>query len=88
MTSLQRRIASLTDTTANLIRQLRELQDLREQIRKARLSVKRTPDAKRRNRHRTTPRIPLEPSARTPPSAAASELSDARVARVAPGRMY
>jgi predicted nucleic acid-binding Zn-ribbon protein len=65
MTSLQRRIATLTDTTANLVRQLRELQDLREQIKKARLSVKRTRRAKRRNGHRTTSRIPLESSART-----------------------
>jgi hypothetical protein len=35
MSSLQRRIAAITDTTANLIIQLRELDELREQVRKA-----------------------------------------------------
>jgi len=33
MSSLQRRIAAITDTTANLIAQLRELDRLREQVR-------------------------------------------------------
>jgi hypothetical protein len=35
MISLQRRIATFTDTTANLITLLRELDLLREQVRKA-----------------------------------------------------
>jgi hypothetical protein len=35
MSSLQRHIAVVTDTTANLIAQLRELDLLREQVRKA-----------------------------------------------------
>jgi hypothetical protein len=40
MSSLQRRIAAVTDTTANLIAQLRELDRLREQVRKAQLSAR------------------------------------------------
>jgi len=39
MSSLQRRIAVVTDTTANLIAQLSELDRLREQVRKALLSA-------------------------------------------------
>ena len=35
MSSLQQLVASFTDTTANLITQLRELHLLREQVRKA-----------------------------------------------------
>jgi hypothetical protein len=35
MSSLQRRITAVIDTTANLITQLRELDRLREQVRKA-----------------------------------------------------
>jgi len=35
MSSLQKRIATFTDMTANLINQLRELDLLREQVRKA-----------------------------------------------------
>jgi len=35
MSSLQRRIAAFIDTTANLVTQLRELDLLREQVRKA-----------------------------------------------------
>ena len=35
MSSLQRRIAAFTETTANLLAQLRELHLLREQVRKA-----------------------------------------------------
>jgi hypothetical protein len=35
MSSLQRRIAAFIDTNANLITQLRELNRLREQVRKA-----------------------------------------------------
>ena len=39
MSSLQRRIATVSDTTANLIVQLRELDRLRDQVREALLSV-------------------------------------------------
>jgi hypothetical protein len=49
MSSLQRRIAAVTDTTANLIAQLRELDRLREQVRKALLSARKSPQPKRRN---------------------------------------
>ena len=49
MSSLQRRIAAVTDTTANLIAQLRELDRLREQVRKALLSAQKSPQPKRRN---------------------------------------
>ena len=49
MSSLQRRIAAVTDTTANLIAQLRELDRLREQVRKALRSARKSPQLKRRN---------------------------------------
>jgi hypothetical protein len=49
MSSLQRRIAAITDTTANLIAQLRELDRLREQVRKALLSAQKSPQPKRRS---------------------------------------
>jgi hypothetical protein len=49
MNSLQRRIAAVTDTTADLIAQLRELDRLREQVRKALLSAQKSPQSKRRN---------------------------------------
>jgi hypothetical protein len=39
MSSLQQRIATVADTTANLIAQLRELDRLRDQVRDARLSA-------------------------------------------------
>jgi hypothetical protein len=47
MSSLQRRIAAVTDTTANLITQLRELDQLREQVRKALLSARELPQPTR-----------------------------------------
>ena len=47
MTPLQQRIAAITDTTANLIAQLRELDSLRERVRKAQAERQRRP--KRRN---------------------------------------
>ena len=49
MSSLQRRIAAVTDTTANLIAQLRELDRLRAQVRKALLSARKSPQPIRRN---------------------------------------
>jgi hypothetical protein len=51
MSSLQRRIATVSDTTANLIAQLRELDRLRDQLRKALLSVRKSQQPKRRNGH-------------------------------------
>ena len=51
MRSLQRRIATVSDTTANLIDQLRELDRLREQVREALLSVRKSQQPKRRNGH-------------------------------------
>ncbi len=49
MRSLQRRIAAVSDTTANLIAELRELDRLREQVREALLSVRKSQQPKRRN---------------------------------------
>jgi len=49
MRSLQQRIAAVTDMTANLIAQLRELDRLREQVRKAELSARGSPQPKRRD---------------------------------------
>ena len=51
MSSLQRRIATVSDTTANLIVQLRELDRLRDQVREALLSVRKSQQPKRRNGH-------------------------------------
>jgi hypothetical protein len=56
MSSLQRRIAAVTDTTANLIAQLRELDRLREEVRKALLSARKSPQPKRRNGSGAIPR--------------------------------
>ena len=42
MTFHQQRLAAVTDATANLIVQLSELNELREQVRKAQLSVRRS----------------------------------------------
>jgi hypothetical protein len=41
MNTLQR-LAAITDATANLVAQLRELNQLREQVRKAELSARRS----------------------------------------------
>jgi hypothetical protein len=48
MSSLQRRIAAITDTTADLIAQLRELDRLREQVRKALSPARKLPQPRRR----------------------------------------
>ena len=48
MSALQRRIATVSDMTANLIAELRELDRLREQVREA-LSVRKSQQQKRRN---------------------------------------
>ena len=50
MSALQRRIATVSDMTANLIAELRELDRLREQVREA-LSVRKSQQQKRRNGH-------------------------------------
>jgi hypothetical protein len=63
MSSLQRRIAAVTDTTANLIAQLRELDRLREQVRKALLSAQKSPQPKRRNEPALGRREPSESAA-------------------------
>jgi hypothetical protein len=49
--SSDRRFAAITDTTADLIAQLRELQGLRERVRKAELA-RRSRQADRRKRTR------------------------------------
>jgi hypothetical protein len=51
MRSLERRLAAFTDSTANLIAQLRELDRLRERVRKAELT-RRSPQVDRRKRTR------------------------------------
>jgi len=51
MSALQRRIATVSDMTANLIAELRELDRLREQVREALLSVRKSQRQKRRNGH-------------------------------------
>ena len=64
MRSLQRRLEAVTDTTANLIAQLRELEGLRERVRKAELALRSRP-ANRRKRtgiRRLKPRSPLTPT--------------------------
>jgi len=73
MRSLQRRIATVSDTTANLIDQLRELDRLREQVREALLSVRKSQQPKRRNGHGTksTDRKPALGRGGSPESAAA-----------------
>jgi hypothetical protein len=48
MSALQRRLAALTDTRANLIAQLRELNRLRDRVRVAHLATRRV----RRIEHR------------------------------------
>jgi hypothetical protein len=53
MTSLQRRISAITHETAHLVAQLRELDRLRERIRKAQLTVRRSRRIDHRKRRRT-----------------------------------
>jgi hypothetical protein len=56
MSALQQRIAAVSNTTANLLAQLRELDLLRERVRKAQLSViKREPRPKRRGEEHQYP---------------------------------
>ena len=64
MSTLQR-LAALTDATANLKAQLRELNELREQVRKAELSARRSRPISQRKitfnseRPMKEPRLPL-----------------------------
>jgi hypothetical protein len=51
MVSIQRRISAVTDSTAHLVAQLRELDELREQVRTALLL--RAPRMQRRTRNGT-----------------------------------
>jgi hypothetical protein len=87
MSSLQRRIAILTGSTAKLVAQLRELERLREQVKKARPPAKRAPQRKRRNGHGTMSRILLEAADREPTllCSAPSELAAAGFKRAALG---
>ena len=71
MRSLQRRIATVSDMTANLIAELRELDRLREQVREALLSVRKSQQPKRRNGHGATDRKPVLGRGGSPESAAA-----------------
>jgi hypothetical protein len=77
MSSLQRRTAAVTEMAANLVAQLRELDQLREQVRNALLSAKRSPRPERSN----TPSIaPLSRNDRTrtpPPRPIQSQRSEA-----------
>jgi hypothetical protein len=57
MSSVEQRIAAITDSTAHLVAQLRELDELREQIRRALLVAKSAPRLSRQNRKSTTPGV-------------------------------
>jgi hypothetical protein len=63
MNDLQRRIVAVNDATAQLVAQLRELDQLREQVKKAQLSADRRQSPRRfngkRNGLRTALRISL-----------------------------
>jgi hypothetical protein len=74
MRSLQRRIATVSDVTASLIAELRELDRLREQVREALLSVRKSQQQKRRNGHgaKSTHRKPALGRGGVPESAAAA----------------
>jgi len=52
MSFLQQRLAAVTDVAATLIAQLSELNELREQVRKAQLTVRRTRRTSSRKRAR------------------------------------
>ena len=65
MSPLRQRIVAITDTTANLIAQLSELEQLREQVRKA-LSTKRALRLERQHRTGANPHVFLESIDRVP----------------------
>ena len=66
MSSLQRRIATLTHSTAGLIAELRELERLREEVRRARLVWFRSMQPKPRNGNGGVPRPSPEMTGRRP----------------------
>jgi hypothetical protein len=66
MSPLQRRISVLSHSTADLIAQLRELDRLREQVRKAQLFSKRSAQPKPRTGNSTISRLTLVLTAREP----------------------
>jgi hypothetical protein len=59
MSPLQQRIAAISTNTANLIAQLSELDQLREQVRKATQLKRPVSQLKRRNGTTATSRAPL-----------------------------
>jgi hypothetical protein len=59
MSILQRLIADVSNTTAQLVAQLRELDQLREQVEKAQLSADRRQNRRRPNGNRAASRTPL-----------------------------
>ena len=75
MSALLRRIATVSDMTANLIAELRELDRLREQVREALLSVRKSQRQKRRNGHgaKSTNRKPARGRGGSSESAAAAD---------------
>jgi hypothetical protein len=79
MSPLQQRIAIVSESTANLIAQLRELDLLRERIRKAQLSVKK------RAASEISPRVSPEPAEREPARSGPPESMAAALERTALG---
>jgi hypothetical protein len=66
MSSLQRRIAILTHSTAGLVAELRELELLREQVKRARLIWFRSTQPKPRNGTGRMPRASADMTRRRP----------------------
>jgi hypothetical protein len=60
MRSFQQRLTTFTDTTANLVIQLWELNQLRERLRKAQQSAQKVRQSKRRKRTPIEPQYILE----------------------------
>jgi hypothetical protein len=60
MSILQQRIADVSNTTAQLVAQLRELEQLREQVKRAQLLADRRQNRRRPLRNRAASRIPLD----------------------------
>jgi hypothetical protein len=71
MNSLQRHIATITNISDNLITELRELDRLRDEIRKVVLQSKGAPRPIRRTRSSKTPDVVLEAADRDEAAAAA-----------------
>ena len=60
MSILQQRIADVSNATAQLVAQLRELEQLREQVNKAQLLTNRRQNRRRPLRSRTASRLSLD----------------------------